>query len=170
MRGDTGDTLASISERHKVQDMPSHVSTACSAKRILLVENEEGQRLLYEQELNEEGYDVIWARNGREALTRLEESLCDLVILDIVMPEMDGIEVLGKIVSRYKKVPVILHTAYAHYQNNFMTWLADAFVLKSPDLSVLKKTVKQLMRKHEEEKDNQRLFAQESRGSYERRP
>jgi DNA-binding response OmpR family regulator len=48
--------------------MLSDASTECSASRILLVENEEAQRLFYEQELNEEGYLVVWARNGKEAL------------------------------------------------------------------------------------------------------
>jgi len=132
-----------------VQSMFSLAPTQCSTRKILLVENEENQRLLYEQELSEEGYHVLWAKNGREALKCLEESLCDLVILDIVMPEMDGIEVLSKIVSRYKKMPVILHTAYAQFKNDFMTWLADAFVVKSSDLSVLKKTVKELLEKKE---------------------
>ncbi len=141
-----------------------------STQKILLVENEEAQCLLYEQELNEEGYIVIRARDGKEALKRLEESLCNLVILDIMMPEMDGIEVLGKIVSRYKKMPVILHTAYAHYKNDFMTWLADAFVVKSSDLSVLKKTVKELLGKNGEEKDGRGVSAQEIRGFYETNP
>jgi DNA-binding response OmpR family regulator len=138
--------------------------------RILLVENEEGQRLLYEQELNEEGYLVIWARNGKEALKYLEESIFDLVILDIVMPEMDGVEVLPKIVSGYKKMPVILHTAYAHYKNDFMTWLADAFVVKSSDLSVLKKTIKELLRKNGEGMGTLGVSAQETRGFYETTP
>jgi DNA-binding response OmpR family regulator len=120
--------------------------------------------------LNEEGYLVVWARNGKEALKRLEESPCDLVILDIVMPEMDGLEVLAKIISLYKKMPVILHTAYAYYKNDFMTWLADAFVVKSSDLSVLKKTVKELLRKNSEGKDDRGLSAQEIRGFYETNP
>lgn len=144
-------------------------SVECSPRKILLVENEEGQCLLYEQELNEEGYIIIRARNGKEALKRLEELPCDLVILDIMMPEMDGIEVLGKIVSRDKKMPVILHTAYAYYKNDFMTWLADAFVVKSSDLSVLKKTVKELLRKNGGEKDDRRVSAQR-RGFYETNP
>ena len=162
--------LAPASGSHMAQPMLSHTSTECSARKILLVENEEGQRLLYEQELNEEGYLVIWARNGKEALQYLEESPCDLVVLDIVMPEMDGLEVLAKIVSRYKKMPVILHTAYAHYKNDFMTWLADAFVVKSSDLSVLKKTVKELLMKNGAEKGGQEVSAQETRGSYETTP
>ena len=138
---------------YMAQPMFSHASAECSARKILLVENEEEQRQLYEQELNEEGYLVIWARNGKEALQYLEESPCDLVVLDIVMPEMDGLEVLAKIVSRYKKMPVILHTAYAYYKNDFMTWLADAFVVKSSDLSLLKKTVKELLEKNEKRED-----------------
>jgi DNA-binding NtrC family response regulator len=131
------------------------------------VENEEGQGQLYEQELNEEGYLVIWARNGKEALKQLEESVCDLVVLDIIMPEMDGLEVLAKIISRYKKMPVILHTAYPHYQNDFMTWLADAFVTKSSDLSILKRTVKKLLGEIGQEKGTQGVSAQETRGFYE---
>lgn len=162
--------LALVSGSPLAKPMLSHTSTGCSARRILLVENEEGQHLLYEQELNEEGYLVLWARNGKEALQYLEESPCDLVVLDIVMPEMDGLEVLGKIASRYKKMPVILHTAYAHYKNDFMTWLADAFVVKSSDLSVLKKTVKELLRKNGEENGTHGVSAQETRGFYETTP
>jgi DNA-binding NtrC family response regulator len=60
---------------YMAQPMFSHASVECSARKILLVENEEGQRQLYEQELKEEGYLVIWARNGKEALKHLEESL-----------------------------------------------------------------------------------------------
>jgi DNA-binding response OmpR family regulator len=161
---------APASGSHMPESMFSHASEEYSAGKILLVENEEGQRLLYERELNEEGYLVLWARNGKEALKRLEESIFDLVILDIVMPEMDGIEVLAKIVSRYKKMPIILHTAYTHYQNDFMTWLADAFVVKSSDLSVLKKTVKELLRKNDEEMGIHGVSAQETRGFYETNP
>jgi CheY-like chemotaxis protein len=85
--------------------------------KLLIVEDDESQRLLYEEELEEEGYEVVLARSGKEALKWLEESLFDLIILDIRMPEMDGIEALGKIASRYKETPVILHTAYPEYRN-----------------------------------------------------
>ena len=170
MREYAGNTLSSASASLMAQRMPTHASSGYSARSILLVEDEEAQRLLYEEELSEEGYFILRAKNGKEALKRLEESLCDLVILDIVIPEMDGIEVLGKIVSRYKKMPVILHTAYPHYQSDFMTWLADAFVLKSSDLSVLKKTVKELLMKNGEENEGQGVSSQETRGSYETTP
>ena len=147
MREYAGNALAFESGSYRAQRMPSHSSSEYSVRRILLVENEKAQQLLYERELREEGCFVLCASNGKEALRRLEELPCDLVILDIVMPEMDGIETLGKIVSRYRKTPVILHSAYPYYHCDFMTWLADAFVVKSSDLSVLKKTVKELLKK-----------------------
>ena len=68
--------------------------------RILVVDDEDSIRLLYEQELLDEGYDVRVAQNGKECLQALEEEAFDVVILDIKMPQMDGIEALGKIVDR----------------------------------------------------------------------
>ena len=61
-------------------------------KKILIVEDEEHLRLLYEEELKEEGYDVALACNGKEALLRVDAEKPDLIILDIVMPVMDGTE------------------------------------------------------------------------------
>jgi len=86
--------------------------------------------------------------------------LCDLIVLDVLMPEMDGIEALGKMVSRYKTIPIVLHTAYGCYKNEFVSWLADAFVVKSSDFSILKKTIKELLERRKpsgkrDEKDSQ---------------
>jgi DNA-binding response OmpR family regulator len=113
--------------------------------RILLVEDERNQRVLYEQELAEDGYEVSLAADGREALTKLKEAKPDVVVLDISMPGMDGIETLGKILSEDNTIPVILHTAYANYKDNFMTWSADAYVVKSSDLAELKLRIKEVL-------------------------
>jgi len=124
-----------------------HPASEFAGRRILLVDDEQEQLSLYEQALREEGYRVLCARNGKEALRCLEASLFDLVILDVVMPVMDGIEALERIVSRYRKMPIILHSGCPDYHTNFMTWLADAFVVKSPDVSVLKESVKRLLKR-----------------------
>ena len=113
--------------------------------RVLLVEDEKNQQLLYEQELSEDGYEVMVASDGREALAKLREHRPDVVVLDISMPGMDGIETLGKILSVDNTIPVILYTAYANYQDNFMTWSADAYVVKSSDLSELKAKIKDVL-------------------------
>jgi two-component system, response regulator, stage 0 sporulation protein F len=113
--------------------------------KILLVEDEEGLRLLYQQELEEEGYRVIVASNGKEAIQRLEQEKPDLIILDIVMPVMDGIEALGRIVGRERKIPIILNTSYPDYRQDFLSWAADAYVTKSDDLTELKGKVRDLL-------------------------
>ncbi|MGD0919139.1 MAG: response regulator [Thermodesulfobacteriota bacterium] len=114
-------------------------------KKILVVEDEEGLRLLYEEELEAEGYEVLTARNGKEAIQQLEVEKPDLIILDIVMPVMDGMEALGRIVGKERKIPVILNTSYSGYQQDFMSWAADAYLTKSVDLSELKDKVKELL-------------------------
>jgi len=116
-------------------------------KKILVVEDEEGLRLLYEEELKADGYEVITARNGKEAIQKLEDQRPDLVILDIVMPVMDGMEALGRIISKERKIPIILNTSYPDYRMDFMTWAADAYVTKSADLRELKDKIKELLEK-----------------------
>jgi len=118
-------------------------------KKILLVEDEEALRLLYQEELEEEGYEVFTAKNGKEALQKLRKEKPDLVILDIVMPEMDGMEALGRILGEEKRVPIILHTSHPGYQEDFMSWAADAYVLKSTDRNELKEKIKELLEKRE---------------------
>jgi DNA-binding NtrC family response regulator len=122
--------------------------------KILLVEDDKNQRKLYEQELADDGYEVITAPGGREALTEIEKDRPDLVIMDISMPGMDGIEALGKILGVDNTIPVILNTAYANYKDNFLSWAADAYVVKSSDIEDLKKTIKEVLAKRAEESDN----------------
>jgi len=118
--------------------------------KILVVDDEEHIRLLYKQELSEEGYEVILAENGKECLRKLDEENPDLVILDIRMPVMDGIETLGKIINKKKDIPVILNTAYSSYKDDFMTWAAEAYVVKSYDLAELKTKIKEIIDRKKE--------------------
>ena len=71
----------------------------------------------------------------------------DLVILDIRMPGMDGLEALPRILGIKEGLPVIMNTAYTQYQDSFMSWAADAYVVKSSDLTELKEKVKELVNK-----------------------
>ena len=116
-------------------------------KKILVVEDDQGLRLLYEEELEEEGYEVSTANNGKEAIGKLEKERPDLVVLDIVMPKMDGMEALGRIMGKHRSIPIILHTSHPGYQEDFMSWGADAFVVKSPDLKELKGKIRELLEK-----------------------
>ena len=113
--------------------------------RVLVIEDEENQRILYEQELSDRGYEVVTAASGQEAIETVKAGGIDIAILDIRMPSMDGIETLGKIVSIDNTIPVILHTGYASQQDNFMTWTADAYMTKSADMDPLFEKIKNLL-------------------------
>ena len=114
-------------------------------EKLLVVEDDVHQAELCRQELEEEGYEVVVAHDVHEALKKLQENEVDLVVLDISMPGMDGIEALGKILGRDNTMPVIIHTAYAHYKDNFMTWTAEHYVIKSSDLSELKTKIREVL-------------------------
>jgi CheY-like chemotaxis protein len=114
-------------------------------KRVLVVDDEEGIRLLYKEELEEEGCEVTLAASGEEAIEKLESDSIDLVLLDIKMPGMDGVEVLRKVKEKWKDLPVILCTAYPHYKNEFGTWASEAYIVKSSDLRELIDTVKSIL-------------------------
>ena len=105
---------------------------------ILLVENDENQSLLYEQELRFEGYEILTAADGEEALEKFQQQIPDIIIMDIGMSNMDGLETIGWILSKHKEIPIIIYTAYSSYKDNFMSWLADAYIIKSSDLTELK--------------------------------
>jgi DNA-binding NtrC family response regulator len=124
----------------------------CVVETLLIVDDEEHQRLLYQEELSEEGYQVILAGNGKEALERLSESVPDLIVLDIRMPIMNGLEALGKIIGKEKGIPVIIHSAYSSYKADFMSWAADDFVVKSSDLTELKRKIRELLDKKKAER------------------
>jgi DNA-binding response OmpR family regulator len=114
-------------------------------KKILVVDDEKNIRSLYEKELQDEGYAVTLAGNGREALDLFSSDRPDLVVLDIRMPGMDGLEALGKLLAEDPKVPVVLNSAYSSYKDNFLSWSADAYVVKSSDLTELKATIRRLL-------------------------
>jgi two-component system response regulator (stage 0 sporulation protein F) len=115
--------------------------------KILIVEDDESQRLLYSEELKEEGYDPILAKNGKEAMQFLRTMKPDLVVLDVVMPVMDGMEALGRMIGRYRDVPIILHSSYPQYKEDFMSYAADAYVNKSSDLTDLKRVIGDLLKR-----------------------
>ncbi len=113
--------------------------------KLLFADDEKNLRILYQTEFTSEGYDVDVAEDADQVLEKVEDNSFDLIVLDIMMPGMNGIEVMEKILSKNKKQLVILNTAYSVYKDNFMTWAADAYIIKSADLTELKDKVKELL-------------------------
>ena len=112
---------------------------------ILVVDDEDHIRKLYEKELSEEGYQVKTTRSGDEALNMAQSSPLDLIILDIKMQGQNGLEILNDLKKINHKTPVILNSAYSTYKSDFQSWLADAYLVKSPNLHELKKKIRELL-------------------------
>src|SRR5919112_1748075 len=81
-----------------------------SSPRILLVDDEHSVQTLLTYPLRKDGYEVVSALDGREALDRFAEQRFDLVVLDLMLPKLDGIEVCRRLRSR-SQVPIIILTA-----------------------------------------------------------
>ena len=121
---------------------------------ILLVEDQESVRLLYCQELEAQGYEVVCASDGRTAVELAQKLSPDLVIMDINLPEkMDGLESMSRILSHDRGIPMIINTGYSEYQENFMSWAADAYVLKSADVGPLLEAVREALDKRQAQQD-----------------
>ncbi len=115
--------------------------------KILCVDDDLSLLSLYEEELSEEGYEVILAKDGQEALRKFVRETPDLVVMDIRMPGMDGIQTMTAMLAKNRQTQVILNTAYTQYKENFMTWGAAAYVVKSSDLGELKQKIREILEK-----------------------
>lgn len=112
---------------------------------ILVVDDEQSIRLLYQEELQDEGHEVELASSGEEALVKIRARRPDLVTLDIKMGGMDGLETLAKIREIDLELPIILCTAYGTYRQDFGTWGSDVYVTKSADTEELKREIRRLL-------------------------
>lgn len=90
--------------------------TQMARERILIVDDEPLNLELLERELRPHDYRVESARNGEEALEKVASFVPDLVLLDYMMPDMSGLEVLREIRSRGNDVPVVMITAHGTIQ------------------------------------------------------
>ena len=115
-------------------------------KYVLVVDDDVYIQKLLREELEEDGYAVYTVSNGKEALSALMDNPLrpDLVILDMRMPGMDGLETIGHILKLKFELPVIIFSAYSSYKNDPLGMSADAYVVKSSDLSELKRRVQEL--------------------------
>lgn len=122
--------------------------------KILLVDDEPNIRLLYKELLNDEGYEVLEAETGKASFDILRHELVDLVVLDIKLRLESGLDVLQNLTKEFPSLPVILCSAYASFQDDYISWLAEAYIVKSSDTEELLKVIKKILNKKRSTKDN----------------
>jgi len=115
--------------------------------RLLVVDDEANIRMLYADELADEGYEVVTAANIAEATEKLQVGTFDLAVLDIKLRNENGIELLQRLVKERHEMPVILCSAFSCYKDDFSAWLADGYVVKSGDLTELKHEIARVLAK-----------------------
>jgi CheY-like chemotaxis protein len=109
--------------------------------QVLVVDDDPGIRQLIEMVLQDEGFDVVTAANGKEALERINESRPALVLLDLQMPVMTGWEVLSQVREANIEVPVVFMTAGYRAKTEAERYNADGYVAKPFDLTEIIDTV-----------------------------
>jgi len=111
---------------------------------ILFIDDDESIRFLVQEELSLEGHAVRLAGDGSRGLQAVEDALPDVVVLDIKMPGLGGIEVLRRLKTSHPSLPVLLFTAYNDYADEARELGADGYLVKSPDLTSLKDAIRKL--------------------------
>lgn len=128
------------------------------AAKILAVDDEKHIVRLVQINLQKEGYEVITASNGQEALDRIAADKPDLVIMDVMMPQMDGFEALKTLKSQPETVnlPVIMLTAKAQDADVFEGWKsgADLYLTKPFNPSELMSFVKRILQDRDKNNDD----------------
>ena len=117
-------------------------------RKILIVDDESGLRELVRINLEHEGYEVLQAENGAQSLEVVREQQPDMVIMDVMMPEMDGWEACRKL-REFSQVPVLMLTARVQSQD-IVTGLdsgADDYLLKPFNMDELMVRVRALLRR-----------------------
>lgn len=105
-------------------------------KRILVVDDEPDFLEMITVRLEASGYEVVAASNGKEAVKVLKKEKPDAVLLDILMPDIDGLKVLRWIRSNNKKLPVFMITAFSNEERFRLANKlgASGFIVKTNDL------------------------------------
>ena len=126
------------------------MTVAERAARILLVDDEQSIQTLLSYPLRRDGYEVVQATDGRQALERFEEQTFDLVVLDVMLPGIDGLEVCRRLRSR-SAVPIIMLTARAEEIDKVvgLELGADDYITKPFSMREFSSRVKAALRRAE---------------------
>lgn len=114
---------------------------------ILVAEDEPNARLLYEEELRDEGYEVVTAENGLQALGLLEDRSVDLLLTDVKMPDMHALEMIPRVRADHPDLPIIVASAFKGMENDFtlQSFGISGFFAKPVPIAALKLMVQAIL-------------------------
>jgi DNA-binding response OmpR family regulator len=112
---------------------------------VLIIDDEAHIRLLYTEELRQQGFVAVASDGQEDPLVLMEKHKPDLIILDIKLGAVSGLDLLQEIRRKQATLPVILCTAYDSFRCDLKSIAADAYIVKSYDSSELLDTVRKLL-------------------------
>lgn len=115
--------------------------------KILIVDDQKGVRRLLEELFKKEGWEVRIAGDGQEAIDKVEEMVPDLILMDVKMPVMNGLEATHEIIARNPGIPIIMMTAYGEIEvvKQALEAGVKRCISKPFDIMVLRDLVEKLM-------------------------
>jgi DNA-binding response OmpR family regulator len=119
--------------------------------KVLIVDDDEDMLLLYDNILRDAKYDVFKARNGKECIEQVSKVAPDVIIMDIMMPEMDGIAAVLKLKSKdeTRSIPIVMCTAVKEEEDEIVSrnlGVAD-YCRKTPQMEDLLITIEKILKK-----------------------
>jgi len=134
-------------------------------KRILIIDDDPAIRLLYQEELLEEGYEVISRDGGNGVLRFIAEQRPDLILLELKLGSRNGLDVLQDIRKDSWSIPVILLTAHPAFKLDPKSVSAHAYVTKTSDMTGLKQQIEKCLNAPDPPYKNVIITAKESRAA-----
>ena len=112
---------------------------------ILIVDNDATSLRTCVEDLQHEGYEVSTASTGAEALRFVAGQRPDAVVTEVCLPGMDGLDLMARVLEHERSIIVVLNCRSASHMRSFLSWAADAYVVKSSGNRELCKTLGQLL-------------------------
>lgn len=124
------------------------------AARILVIDDDENIRKVLETILEDEGYIVETAETAKKGIEKSEKAFYNLALIDVRLPDMEGIELLSKLRNTKPKMRKIIVTGYPTLQNavSAVNKGADAYVMKPFEVEKILQTIREQLKKQQEEK------------------
>lgn len=117
-------------------------------KKILVISQENYIGELLRTELTEEGYGVILAETRENAVDRYRNELPDLILVDTVLSDIDGGEILRSFQKGEKSLPIVVWSPYDSNGDETIWWISDAYIMKTPNFFKIKTKIKELCPSH----------------------
>jgi two-component system, response regulator, stage 0 sporulation protein F len=127
--------------------------------KIMIVDDEEHIRMLYAEELEDEGYIVVTISTGFNIVNKIEQEDPDLVVLDIKLNGYNGLDLLQTIKNRFEDMPVGICSAYDTFMEDIKSIAADFYILKSHELDELKNNISSSLDYYRQKKQKIKISA-----------